>query len=214
MIVCDDHFLNDKSMLKTMLRIFEKRIIRIFRFRSISWIASFLSFRREARDVYMYVCVCVCVCFFVEREIKSSFSNEVFFWLSLKSFFVMWTVETIICEYKKREKRSLFRWQNSNILLLNFILFSITILFIFWNALRFIFSVSSFYFVRMIAFNFFSFESYYVYDSTLIIKTCKRMIKIARYMIQRKFANYMIKRQNVINERLKQVWSWIKQNKI
>jgi hypothetical protein len=40
------------------------------------------------------------------------------------------------------------------------------------------------------------------------------MIKIAKYMIQRKFANYMIKKQNVINERLKQVWSWMKQDKI
>jgi hypothetical protein len=33
-------------------------------------------------------------------------------------------------------------------------------------------------------------------------------------MIQRKFANYMIKRQLVINERLKQIWSWIKQDKV
>jgi hypothetical protein len=66
----------------------------------------------------------------------------------------------------------------------------------------------------MIAFNFSFFESYYVYESTLIIEICKKMIKIARYMIHRKFANYMIKKQNVINERLKQIWSWIKQDKI
>jgi hypothetical protein len=36
MIVCDDHFLNDESMLKTMLRVFEKRIVWILRFKSIS----------------------------------------------------------------------------------------------------------------------------------------------------------------------------------
>ncbi len=104
--------------------------------------------------------------------------------------------------------------KNLNIRLLNFILISIIIFFIFWNFLKSIFSVSSLCFVKMIAFNFFSFESYYVYDSTLIIEACKKMIKIAKCMIQRKFANYMIKRQSVINERLKQVWSWIKKNKI
>jgi hypothetical protein len=52
----------------------------------------------------------------------------------------------------------------------------------------------TFCFVKMIAFNSFFFKSHYVYESTLIIKTCKKMIKIARYMIQRKFANYMIKK--------------------
>jgi hypothetical protein len=57
MIVCDDHFLNDESMLKAMLRIFEKRTIQTFRLKSISWVALSLSFRREARDV----CVCVFV---------------------------------------------------------------------------------------------------------------------------------------------------------
>ncbi len=66
----------------------------------------------------------------------------------------------------------------------------------------------------MIVFNSFFFKSYYAYESTLIMKTCKKMIKIARYIIQKKFANYMIKRQSVMNERLKQIWSWIKQNKI
>jgi hypothetical protein len=114
----------------------------------------------------------------------------------------------------KREKRSLFRWQNSNILLLNFILFSIIILFIFWNALKSIFSVSSSCFVKMIAFNFFPSESYYAYESTLIIEACKRMIRIARYMTQRELANYMTRRQSVIDERLKQVWSWIEKDKI
>jgi hypothetical protein len=59
MIVCDDHFLNDESMLKTMLRVFVKRIIRILRLRSISWNALSFSFRKEARDL------CVCVRVFV-----------------------------------------------------------------------------------------------------------------------------------------------------
>jgi hypothetical protein len=66
MIVCDDRSLDDESMLKTMLPVFEKRIARTFRLKSISWIVFFLSFRREARDV------CVCEdCVQREMRIKS-----------------------------------------------------------------------------------------------------------------------------------------------
>jgi hypothetical protein len=36
MIVCDNHFLNDESILKTMLQVFEKQITQNFRFKSIS----------------------------------------------------------------------------------------------------------------------------------------------------------------------------------
>jgi hypothetical protein len=117
----------------------------------------------------------------------------------------------------KKRKRNLFRLRNSNIFY--FILFfkhffiqsyfNLNCYFSSWNSLRF-----TSCFVKMIAFNFSFFESYYVYESTLIIETCKKMTSIARYMIQKEFANYMIKRQFVINERLKQVWSWIKQNRI
>ncbi len=73
MIACDDHFLNDVSMLKTMLRIFEKWTIRTFRLKSISWIVSSLSFRREARDV----CVCVWIDACLMRK-KMRMRNVVF----------------------------------------------------------------------------------------------------------------------------------------
>jgi hypothetical protein len=66
----------------------------------------------------------------------------------------------------------------------------------------------------MIAFIAFMIESYYAQNSMLIIDECKRMIKIARYMIQKKFADFMIKRHHAINERLKRIWSWIKKDKI
>jgi hypothetical protein len=59
MIVYDDHFLNDEFMLKTMLRVFEKWIIRILRLKSISWVALSLSFRRRARNVYIRVFIYV-----------------------------------------------------------------------------------------------------------------------------------------------------------
>jgi hypothetical protein len=66
----------------------------------------------------------------------------------------------------------------------------------------------------MIVFNAFSLESYYAQNSTLIIDECKTMTRIARYMIQREFANFIIKRQHAINEWLKLVWSWIKNDKV
>jgi hypothetical protein len=221
MIVCDDRFLNDESMLKTMLRVFEKRIIRTSRLRSISWIVSSFSFKREARDV----CVCVCVLCSKKMRIKSIVCEKNLSSVEFKDFCLLRSILELIARSHvniKRKKRNLLRWRNSNIFY--FILFfkylfiqsyfNLNCYLFFWNSLRFTFFVSSFYFVKMIVFNFLFSESYYVYESTLIIETCKRIIKIARYMIQRKFANYMIKRRNVMNERLKQVWSWIKQNKI
>jgi hypothetical protein len=118
MIVCDDHFLNDESMLKAMLRVFEKRTIRIFRFKSISWIALSLSFRREARDVC--VCVCVCLCVLDERECewKASFSEKIFLFVEFRNFYLLRSILELIIRSLvniKKEKRSLFRWQNSKI---------------------------------------------------------------------------------------------------
>jgi hypothetical protein len=216
MIICDDRFLNDESMLKTMLRIFEKRITRILRLRSISWIVFFLSFRREARDVY----VCVCVLCSKEMRIKSVVCEKDLSSVEFKDFCLLRSIlELIVRSFVniKREKKNLFRWWDSNIFY--FILFfkhffirfylNLNCYFSFWNSLKFMSC-----FVKIIVFNFSFFESYYVYKSTFIIETCKKMIKIAKYIIQREFANYMIKRESVMNERLKQIWSWIKQNKV
>jgi hypothetical protein len=215
MIVCDDRFLNNESMLKTMLRVFERRIIRTFRLKSISWVVLSVSFKEEAGNV------CVCVCCVRERmRIKSVVCEKDLSSVESKDFcFLKSILELIIRSLVniKRKRRSLLRWRNSNIFY--FILFfkhffiqfylNLNCYFSSWNSLKF-----TSCFVKMIVFNFFFFESYYVYESTLIIEACKKMIKIAKYMIQRKFANYMIKRQNVMNERLKQVWSWIKQDRI
>jgi hypothetical protein len=116
MIACDDHFLNDESMLKTMIRVFEKRTIRIFRFKSISWVALSFSFRKEARDV----CVCVCLCVFDEKEMRMKsvvFEKKISF-VEFKNFcFLRSILELIIRSLVniKERKRSLFRWQNSEI---------------------------------------------------------------------------------------------------
>jgi membrane-associated HD superfamily phosphohydrolase len=107
-------------------------------------------YSEEKRETNVYVCVCVLLCW---KRNKIVVFKRSFFLLSLKSFFVMWIVETIVCEYKKKKKRNLLCWQNSNIFLFNFILFSIIILFTFWNVLKFIFFVSSFCFIKMIVFN-------------------------------------------------------------
>jgi hypothetical protein len=210
MIVCDDRFLNDESMLKNMLRIFKKRIIRTFHLRSISWVVLFLSFRRETRDV----CVCVCVLCSKEMRIKSVVCEKNLSSVEFKDFYLLKSILELIVRSLvniKREKRSLLRWRNSNIFysILSFKHFFIQF-YLNFNCYFFFLKFFEIYvlcfivlFRQMIVFNFFSFESYYVYESTLIIKTCKKMIKIARYMIQRKFANYMILKQSMMNERLK-----------
>jgi hypothetical protein len=87
LIVCDDHFLDDESILKAILRIFERRTTRIFRLRSILWVVFSLSFRREARDVWM--CMCVFVCLRKKCKWKASFSKKIFLLFSLK-IFVFW----------------------------------------------------------------------------------------------------------------------------
>ncbi len=214
MIACDDRFLNDESMLKTMLRIFEKWIVRTFRLKSISWVVSSFSLRREARDV------CVCVLCSRKMRIRSVVCEKDFYFVEFKDFCLLRSILELIVRSLvniKRREESLLRWRDSNIFYSTLFLkhFSIQSYFNFscyfssWNSLKFMSC-----FVKMIAFNFFSSESYYAYESTLIIEACKKMILIAKYMIQREFANYMIKRQLVINERLKQVWSWIKQDRI
>ncbi len=197
-----------------MLRVFERRIARTFRLRSISWVALSLSFRREARDV------CACVLCSRKMRIKNVVCEKDLSSVEFKDFCLLRSILELIARSFvniKRRRRSLLRWRNANIfsftlsfrhLFIQFY-FKLNCYLSFWNSLRF-----TSCFVKMIAFNFFSFESYYAYESTLIIEAFKKMISIARYMIQRKFANYMIKKQFEMNERLKQVWSWIKQNRI
>jgi hypothetical protein len=64
MIVCENHFFKNESMLKTMLRVFEKRIIRISRLKSISWIVFSFSFRREAQNENVCVFLIELFCVF------------------------------------------------------------------------------------------------------------------------------------------------------
>jgi hypothetical protein len=244
MIVWNDHFLNDESMLKAMLRVFEKRIARTSDFRSISWIVFFLSFRRKTRNVW--VCTCVCMCLFVCSKRKIRIKNVVceknLSFVEFKDFCLLRSILELIIRSLvniKKKRRGLLRWQNSKIRvyicaslqvtenLLYSLLYSfksqIILSYFNFNCYSFYFlkffeiyflCFSSFYLVKTIAFNNFSFESYNVHNFTLIIDECKKMIWIARYMIQRKFANFMIKRQHAINKRLKQVWSWIKNDKV
>jgi hypothetical protein len=110
MIACDDRFLNDESMLKTMLRVFERRTARIFRLRSISWIVFFLSFRREARDM------CVCVCVFVrawwkKMRMKSVVFEKNLFSVEFKNFYLLRSILELIIRslvnIKREEKKSI-----------------------------------------------------------------------------------------------------------
>ncbi len=120
---------------------------------------------------------------------------------------------TFALRYKLQKVHSTRCYTRSDLRLFYLILASVVILLlleVLWN----ISSLSSSYLVKLIAFNVFSLESYYAHNSTLIIDECKKMIQIAKYMIQREFADFIIKRQHAVNERLKQVWSWIKNDKI
>jgi hypothetical protein len=105
MIVCDDRFLNDELMLKTMLRVFERRIIRIFRLRSISWIVFSLSFIREARDV----CVCVCVLCSKRMRIKSVVCEKDLSFVEFRDFYFLRSIFELIVRLlvniKRREEK-------------------------------------------------------------------------------------------------------------
>jgi hypothetical protein len=112
MIVCDNRFLNDESMLKTMLRIFERRITRTFRLRSMSWVVLSLSFRREARDV------CVCVLCLKKMRIKSVVCEKDLSSVEFRDFCLLKSILELIVRSLvniKRKKRSLLRWRDSNI---------------------------------------------------------------------------------------------------
>jgi hypothetical protein len=150
-IVCDNHFLNDESILKTMLRVFEKRITRISRFELISCVISSLSFRRKTRNVCVYEFLCLCAWKKKNTNEKRRFRRKVFFLLSLEflSFEIdSWINHSFVREHKKEKREIYFVDTNLNIFLLNFILISIIILFIFWKTLKFTFFVSSFCFVK------------------------------------------------------------------
>jgi hypothetical protein len=118
MIICDDHFLNDESMLITMLRVFEKRITQTFRLKSISWVISSFSLRREARDVCVCVCVNVWICLCVRRKIriKSVVCEKDFSFFEFKDFCLLRSILELIARSFvniKRRKRSLLREQDS-----------------------------------------------------------------------------------------------------
>ncbi len=163
------------------------------------------SFRRKMRNV----CICMCVLCSKRMRIKNVVCEKDLFFVEFKDFcFLKSILELIVHSFVniKRKEKNLLCWRDSNIFyfILSFkhlfiqCYFNLNYYFSFWNFLKF-----TSCFVKMIVFNFLFFESYYVYESTLIIEICKKMIKIAKYMIQRKFANYIIKKQSVMNERLK-----------
>jgi hypothetical protein len=121
MIVCDDHFLNDESMLKAMLRVFDSRIIRILRLRSISWIALSFSFRRKARDVCVYMCVCVCLCVREKMRIRSVVCEKSLSFVEFRDFCLLKSILELITRslvnIKREEKKftSLIKFTSSNL---------------------------------------------------------------------------------------------------
>ncbi len=57
------------------------------------------------------------------------------------------------------------------------------------------------------------FVSYNVDNFILFVERIKDMNKFEKYLTQKKFANWCIKKLCEIDVNLKRVWSWIKQNK-
>jgi hypothetical protein len=60
MIVCDDHFLNDESMLKMCYEFLKNELFEFFVLNRFCEWSSF-SYSQEMRETCVYVCVCVCV---------------------------------------------------------------------------------------------------------------------------------------------------------
>ncbi len=180
----DDDLTNHVSTSKTMLRIFVWRAARIFRFESNSWIAFFL-FRRKAWDETTNVLI-------------DDFVNQVRFRIELFEFFLcyscarfsLWSVYFIdikefetthfICSFHRRKRIRISS--------------SIRTMIVLWNLHRQ--NVERFlYFAR---------------DLTLIISITQEMTSEQRYLKQREWVDFCVRRQNLLQRTMKRIWTWIK----
>ncbi len=183
----DDDFTNHVSTSKAMLRIFVWRAIRISRFESNSWIAFFL-FRRKAWDEITNVLI-------------DDFVNQVRFRIELlKSSlcyscakFSLWSVyfidikkfETthLICSFHRRKRIRISSFIKTMI--------------VSWNSHRQ--NVERlFYFAR---------------DLILIISITQEMTSEQKYLKQREWIDFCVRRQNLLQKTMKRVWTWIENDR-
>jgi hypothetical protein len=185
---CDDNdFTNHVSTSKAMLRIFVWRATRIFRFESNSWIVFFL-FRRKAWDEITNVLI-------------DDFVNQVRFRIELLESslcyscakFSLWSVyfidikefETIhfICSFHRRKRIRISSFIKTMI--------------VSWNSHRQ--NVERFlYFAR---------------DLTLIISITQEMTSEQRYLKQREWVDFCVRRQNLLQKTMKRIWTWIENDR-
>jgi hypothetical protein len=183
----DDDFTNHVSTSKAMLRIFVWRAVRIFRFESNSWIAFFL-FKRKAWDEITNVLI-------------DDFVNQVRFRIELfKSSlcyscarFSLWSVYFIdikefetthfICSFHRRKRIRISSFIKTMI--------------VSWNSHRQ--NVERlFYFAR---------------DLTLIISITQEMTSEQKYLTQREWIDFCVRRQNLLQRTMKRIWTWIKNDR-
>jgi hypothetical protein len=185
---CDDDDFTDHVLTsKTMLRIFVWRATRIFRFESNSWIAFFL-FRRKAWDEITNVLI-------------DDFVSQVRFRIELLESslcyscvkFSLWSVyfidikesETthLICSFHRRKRIRISS--------------SIKTMIVSWN------------FHRQNVERFF----YFARDLTLIISITQEMTSEQRYLKQREWIDFCVRKQNLLQRTMKRVWTWIENDR-
>ncbi len=185
---CDDNdFTDHVSTSKAMLWIFVWRAIRISRFESNSWIAFFL-FRRNTWDE-------------ITNMLIDDFVNQVRFRIELLEFllcyscvkFSLWSVhfidikkfETIhlICSFHRRKR-----------IRISLFIKTMTVS---WN------------FQRQNVERFF----YFARDLIFIISITQEMTFKQKYLKQREWVDFCVRRQNLLQKTMKKVWTWIKNDR-
>jgi hypothetical protein len=185
---CDDNdIINHVSTSKTMLWIFVWRTIRIFRFESNSWIAFFLFKRKTWNEI--------------TNMLIDDFVNQVRFRIELFEFslcyscvkFSLWSVHFIdikkfktthfICSFHRRKRIRISSF--------------IKTIIVSWNSQRQ--NVERlFYFAR---------------DLILIISITQEMTFEQKYLKQREWIDFCVRRQNLLQRTMKRIWTWIKNDR-
>jgi hypothetical protein len=183
----DNDLINHVSTSKTMLRIFVWRAVRIFRFESNSWIAFFLFKRKTWNEI--------------TNMLIDDFVNQVRFRIELFEFslcyscarFSLWFVHFIdikkfemihfICSFHRRKRIRISSF--------------IKIMIVSWNSQRQ--NVERFF--------------YFARDLILIISITQKMTFEQKYLKQREWVDFCVRRQNLLQKTMKKVWTWIKNDR-
>jgi hypothetical protein len=183
----DNDFTNHVSTSKAMLRIFVWRAIRIFRFESNSWIAFFLFKRKTWNEI--------------TNMLIDDFVNQVRFRIELLEFslcyscakFSLWSVHFIdikkfetthfICSFHRRKRIRISSFIKTMI--------------VSWNLQRQ--NVECFF--------------YFARDLIFIISIMQKMTFEQKYLKQREWIDFCVRRQNLLQKTMKRIWTWIKNDR-